>query len=449
MNCALGVPTSADLQAWKQNPDIAVTIRTFGALDGVRPNWAAFEGGTRSPDGRLWFANSRSLQFIDPEHLRRNTVPPPVHIEQVVTDRTAYPAEGVLRLPPLNRDLEIDYVGLSFSVPQKVRFRYRLDGRDDAWQEAGTRRQAFYNDLRPGQYRFRVIACNNDGVWNEAGASLSFFIAPAWYQTKSFLVSCFVAGLLLILLLHRLRMRQATKALSARFDERLAERTRIAREFHGALLQTIEGSKLVADDALDQSVDPDRMRRAVEQLSEWLARAIHEGRAALHSLRTSTTETNDLAEGLRRATEECRMFNAMKTSLSVQGETKEMHPVVRDQVYRIAYEAIRNACVHSKASELKVELKYAQDFSIRVSDNGVGIPALLISGGRDGHYGLQGMHERAERIGGKLKVTSSANSGTEITVVIPGRVIFLRPDKSSIEKIASVFRRTDRTSHAD
>jgi len=184
------------------------------------------------------------------------------------------------------------------------------------------------------------------------------------------------------------------------------------------------------------------MRRTVEQLAEWLSRAIQEGRAALQSLRTSTTETNDLAEGLRRATEECRMYSAMKTSLSVQGETREIHPVVRDEVYRIAYEAIRNACVHSRASELEVELKYAEDLSVRVSDNGVGIPASLISHGRDGHYGLKGMHERAERIGGKLKVASSADSGTEITVVIPGRVIFLRPDKSPIEKIISVFRDT-------
>jgi signal transduction histidine kinase len=391
----------------------------------------------------LWFANRSSLQVIDPEHLKQNTVPPPVYIEQVVADRAAYPFEGgVLRLPPLNRDLEIDYTGLSFVAPQKVRFRYRLDGRDDAWQEAGTRRQAFYNDLRPGQYRFRVVACNNDGVWNEAGASLSFFIAPAWYQTNAFLVSCVAAGVLLVLLLFRLRMRQATKALSARFDERLAERTRIAREFHDTLLQTIEGSKLVADDALDQSSDPTPMRRTVEQLSEWLARAIQEGRAALHSLRTSTTETNDLAEGLRRATEECRMLSPMKTSLTVQGEPREMHPVVRDEVYRIAYEAIRNACVHSKAGELRVELRYAQDMSIRVSDNGVGIPAPLISRGKDGHYGLQGMQERAERIGAKLKVSSSANSGTEIIVVIPGRVIFLRPDRSPIEKIGSLFRGT-------
>jgi signal transduction histidine kinase/ligand-binding sensor domain-containing protein len=440
MNCALGVLARADFLAWKQNPDIAVTIRTLDALDGVRPSPAAFVAAARSLDGRLWFANSVSLQFVDTKHLRQNTVPPPVYIEQVIADRTAYPAQGILQLPPRTRDLEIDYVGLSFVAPQKVRFRYRLHGRDDVWQEPGTRRQAFYNDLRPGQYSFQVIASNNDGVWNDVGASLSLVVSPAWYQTKLFLAGCFVSAALLLLLLHRLRMSHAVSDLNARFDERLAERTRIAREFHDTLLQTIEGSKLVADDALDQPADPARMRRAVEQLSEWLSRAIQEGRAALQSLRTSTTETNDLAEGLRRATDECRMFSPMKTSLRVQGEAREMHPVVRDEVYRIVYEAIRNACVHSKASELAVELKYAQDLSISVSDNGIGIPQLLISQGKNGHYGLQGMRERADRIGGKLKVTSSANSGTEITIVIPGRIVFLRPDKNPIQKIASIFR---------
>jgi signal transduction histidine kinase len=171
-----------------------------------------------------------------------------------------------------------------------------LEGHDTQWQDSGARREAFYTDLRPGKYRFRVMASNNDGVWNEAGASLSFVIAPSWYQTKMFLVVCFLAVASLLTLLHRLRMRYAMNSLSVRFDERLAERTRIAREFHDTLLQTIEGSKLVADDALDESSDPPRMRRAVEQLSEWLARATQEGRAALQSLRTSTIETNDLAE---------------------------------------------------------------------------------------------------------------------------------------------------------
>jgi len=443
MQCGLVRIAGQDLKTWWDHPNAMIHVAVLDAFDGVQPSEQWFPpAAIRTGDGRLWFANESIVQVIDPAHSFRNSIPPPVHIEEVVADRKRFLADDGLHLPPRTRDLEIDYAGLSFVAPQKVRFRYRLDGRDDAWQEPGTRRQAFYSDLRPGKYRFRVIACNNDGVWNEEGASFSFFVTPAWYQTKLFIIACFVAGVLLIMLLHWLRMRYAMNSLSARFDERLAERTRIAREFHDTLLQTIEGSKLVADDALDQPADLARMRRTVEQLAEWLSRAIQEGRAALQSLRTSTTETNDLAEGLRRATEECRMFSPMKTSLSVQGETKEMHPVVRDEVYRIAYEAIRNACVHSKASELEVELKYAQDLSIRVGDNGVGIPAPLISHGKDGHYGLRGMRERAERIGGKLKVISSANSGTEITVVIPGRVIFLRPDKSPIEKIISVFRDT-------
>ena len=228
--------------------------------------------------------------------------------------------------------------------------------------------------------------------------------------------------------LYRLRIRQVAHALAVRFDERLAERTRIAREFHDTLIQTIQGSKLVADDALDQSADPARMRHALNQLSEWLGRAIQEGRAALNSLRTSATETNDLAEGLRRATEECRMFSPIVASFSVDGDAREMHPVVRDEIYRIGYEAIRNACVHSKASQLHVGLKYGQDLAISVGDNGVGIPESIINGATDGHYGLQGMRERAARIGGKLRMVSSVDSGTEVSLVVPGRIAFRVPE---------------------
>jgi signal transduction histidine kinase len=269
-----------------------------------------------------------------------------------------------------------------------------------------------------------VIACNNDGVWNESGATLFFFVTPAWYQTNSFRIACFLAGILLLWSLHRLRMREAARALSLRFDERLSERTRIAREFHDTLLQTIQGSKLVADDALDQSADPARMRHALEQLSVWLNRAIQEGRAALNSLRTSATETNDLAEGLRRATEECRMFSPIVASFVVDGNAREMHPVIRDEIYRIGYEAIRNACAHSKASRLEVGLKYGQDLAMSVGDNGVGFPESIIDGGTNGHYGLQGMRERASRIGGKLRIISSVDSGTQVSLVVPGRIAF-------------------------
>src|SRR5262249_20173272 len=122
-----------------------------------------------SPDGRLWFVSGAGLQMIDPDALRTNPIPPPVYVESVRADRRDYAAEGLVRLPPRSRDLEIDYTALSFSIPQKVQFRYKLDGRDQEWHDAGTRRQVFYSDLPPGQYRFHVTASNNDGVWNDAG----------------------------------------------------------------------------------------------------------------------------------------------------------------------------------------------------------------------------------------------------------------------------------------
>ena len=432
--CGLVELADQDLKSWWENPDARVNVRVLDGFDGVQPSAATFQpAAARTADGRLWFVNDSILQVVDPGHLPRNPTPPPVHVEGVVADRKRYSPDDGLRLPPLTRDLEIDYSALSFVNPAKVRFRYMLEGHDRGWQEPGTRRQAFYTDLRPGNYRFRVIACNDDGVWNEAGATLNFVVAAKWYQTKWFLVGCFLGGILILWALHRLRMRQAAKDLGVRFDERLSERTRIAREFHDTLIQTIQGSKLVADNALDQSADSAKMRHALKQLSDWLARAIQEERAALNSLRTSSTETNDLAEGLRRATEECRMFSPMETSFSVEGDSKEMHPVVRDEIYRIGYEAIRNASAHSKASRLHVGLKYGQDLAISVGDNGVGIPESIINGDTDGHYGLQGMRERAARIGGKLRIVSCVNSGTEVSLVIPGRIAFRGTGSTGIE----------------
>jgi signal transduction histidine kinase len=311
-----------------------------------------------------------------------------------------------------------------------VRFRYKLEGLDNDWHDAGSRREAFFTHLSPGSYTFRVTACNNDGVWNETGAMLNFTVGPAWYQTEWFLAPCVVSGFLLLWIIYRLRLRQVAKAMSARFDERLAERTRIARELHDTFLQTIHGSKLVADDALDHSADLARMRRAMEQLSVWLARATEEGRAALNSLRSSTTQRNDLAEAFRRAIEECRIQNCMAPSFSVVGQATEMHPIVRDEVYRIGYEAVRNASAHSHATQLHVELTYAADLVLRVTDNGVGIDPAVADRGKEGHFGLQGMRERASRIASKLTVASSANSGTEIKLVVPGRIIYRSPVSS-------------------
>jgi signal transduction histidine kinase len=432
----------SEVQAWWKDPDAVVKVRLFDVFDGARPSRPPFQPITsRGPDGRLWFANETVLQMIDPARLGGNELPPPVHIEKVVADRESYGPRPDLRLPPRQRNLEIDYTALSFVAPQKVRFRYRLEGHDSDWQEAGTRRQAFYSDLPPGHYRFRVMACNNDGVWNEAGAFLDFSVAPAWYQTGLFRLLCVVTGLLIAWSLYRLRVRQIARVIKARFDERLAERVRIAGELHDTLLQTLQGSKMVADDALEQADDPARLRRAMEQLSGWLAQAVSEGRAALNSLRTSTTEMNDLAAAFRRATDACMTQGSMASTLSVVGETREMHPIVRDEVYRIGYEAIRNACAHSGASQLAVELRYGQDLVVRVKDDGRGIDHAVAENGRPGHFGLQGMRERAARIGGRLSLVSSANSGTEVALVVPGSVVYRRERAAPSAWLKTILRR--------
>jgi signal transduction histidine kinase/ligand-binding sensor domain-containing protein len=449
--CGLIEIANAELQRWWEQPGSTLKLRVFDVSDGVQPGQGHFNASAKSPDGRLWFANGSVLQMIDPDHLAGNAVVPPVHIETIVADRKSYSPQDGLSLPPLTRDLEIDYTALSFVVPQKALFRYALEGHDADWREAGTRRQAFYNDLHPGHYRFRVVACNSDGLWNAVGATLNFRVAPAWYQTNSCRFLSVFSALFVAWFLYQLRLRQMAAAISARFDERLAERTRMARELHDTLLQTVQGSKLVADHALTQFSDPVRMHRALEQLSEWLAQATQEGRAALNSLRASTTPRDDLADALQRATKNRFGPDAMEVTFSVIGDSRDMHPIVRDEVYGIAYEAIRNTCLHSAATQMKIELRYSQDLTVRISDNGTGFDPALADKAKDQHFGLQGMRERAARIGAKLTLVTSA-SGTELKVIVPGGIIFRTsgPARQRLfAKIRDLFRLKGEESNLD
>jgi signal transduction histidine kinase/ligand-binding sensor domain-containing protein len=436
-----------EIRRFMADPNHRVEYRRFDYLDGL-PGAPQMDfrnsAAVKASDGRLWFATDNGLAWIDPARIVRNGVPPPVSILSIGNENGRQPMSSAVKLAAATHTIEIDYTALSLSIPERVEFRYKLEGVDKDWQNVGTRRQAFYTSLGPGKYRFHVIACNNDGVWNEQGAILAFSVAPAWYQTNWFRVLCIIIGVLVVLSLYRLRVVQIARAISARFDERLAERTRMARDLHDTFLQTIQGSKLVADDALDKPSDPVRMRRAMEKLSEWLGQATQEGRAALNSLRISTAETNDLAQALQRATEDCPVSGSMAVNFTVVGEAKRMHPIVRDEIYRVGYEAIRNACVHSSASQLQVELTYRQDLSLRVADNGVGIDSDVADRGKDGHFGLQGMRERTARIGGKLTLVSSSSSGTEIKLIVPGGIIYqkMMPVRWS-QRIRTLFRSKD------
>ena len=424
--CGLVAITDSELQQWSEHPQSPVQVKTLDILDGAQSALPSFRPiSSMSPDGRLWFANDSILQMIDTAHLARNLIPPRVHIEEIIVDRQNHLPQQGIRLPPHTRDLEIDYTSLSFAIPQKMRFRYKLEGRDEDWQDAGTRRQAFYSDLRPGKYRFHVIACNNDGVWNDKGATLDFSVLPAVYQTAWFRVACILTGISIFWAFYRLRTYQIHAAISRSFEERLAERTRLARELHDTLLQTIQGSKMIVDDLLDPPAVSGRPREVMGRLSGALAQALLELRTSLNSLRNATASGNDLAEAFRRAADDCANRGVTNIAFMVEGTAREMRPIVRDEIYRIGHEAIRNACQHSSAERIEVQLSYGDNLVFSVRDNGRGIDPEVASHGKNDHFGLQGMRERARQCCGTLTISSSKDSGTRVELRIPGDRVFL------------------------
>jgi signal transduction histidine kinase/ligand-binding sensor domain-containing protein len=424
MHCGIERISNAGLLSWWQHPKTTVEGRFFGPLEGARPNLSN-GSPARTSDGRLWSATDYAFQVIDSRHLPFNTIPPGVVIERLTVDGRDYLSGPTLMLPVNTRQIELYYTGLSFRIPEKVRFRYRLEGHDTQWIDANTRREAFYNDLPSGNYLFRVIACNNDDVWNTQGATLAFTILPAFYQTWTFRALAIVGFIVIAVLVYWYRLQAYAAVLKQRFDERLRERTRLARDLHDTLLQTIQGSKLVADDAREHVNDPKLTGRALDRLSEWLDRASVEGRAALEALRSSVIDTNNLAATLRRVAEDFSVGTDINIAVMTVGAARELHPIARDEVYRIAHEAIRNAVAHSGASELWVELNYGGKFRLEIRDNGRGIESAILLHGRSGHYGLAGMRERAAGAGGKLQIFSSTG-GTTVVLTVDGRGIYKR-----------------------
>lgn len=430
--------SQAEISRALQDPTHRVTGEHFGGrqgLPGYAPQLRPLASAVESREGRLWFAVNNGVVWLDPNHSHHPATAIPISIQSVYGDDKYYDLGAPLRFPAHTSNVEINYVAVSLSAPERVRYRYKLRETDKDWREVRTAEPVTFRNLPPGSYHFVVATSDTNGAWSDKVATVEFTILPAYYQTIWFRLAMVATGLLLVFGLYRLRLRQATARLNVRFDERLAERTRIARELHDTLLQTVQGSKLVADHALDKSDDLVHMRAALEKLTKWLGQATQEGRAALNSLRTSTIEANDLAAGLRRATEECLLNDSIDVKFSETGASRDMHPVARDEIYRIGYEAIRNACEHSSASQVEVSVSYAQDLTLRVNDNGIGMEAAVVTEGRAGHFGLLGMRERAKRIGSKLRLVSSPNSGTEMTLVVPGNVIFRKPSVTRFAKL--------------
>jgi signal transduction histidine kinase len=360
-----------------------------------------------------------------------------VHIEHVTADGKIYDASNGLRLPARLRDLSIDYSALSLVAPEKVRFRYMLEGQDADWKEVVNDRQVQYSNLPPGPYRFRVTASNNSGVWNETGATLDFSIAPAYYQTRWFAAMMALGIAALLWAAYQLRVAQLGRQFHRTLDARVSERTRIARDLHDTLLQSFHGLLLQFQTASYLMTErPAEAKEKLDGAIEHAAKAITEGRDAVQGLRSSTIETNNLALaisafGAELAADGSGLRPAFH--VAVEGETQELHPILRDEIYKIAAEALRNCFRHAQARQVEVEIRYASDeFRLRVRDDGKGIEqAILAAQGVEGHYGLRGMPERATLIGGRLAVWSEVGAGTEVELRLPARAAYATSPRRS------------------
>jgi signal transduction histidine kinase len=444
MTCGLVRIPRSELDAWgdavTNTRDATRTVRAtvLDNSDGVVS--MAFTSSysprvTRSSDGRLWFSVKDGVSVVDPGHLPSNSLAPTVRIEQMIADRTVHdaasPAGAPTNLPALTRDLEIDYTALSLVVPEKNQFRVKLEGRDPDWRNMGNRRQVFYADLAPGPYTFHVIASNNSGVWNETGDVLEFSIAPAWFQRTSVRTAAVVGFFALLWAMYRYRVRQIAQVYDTRAQARVDERTRIARELHDTLLQSFHGL-LFRFQAATNKLPDSPVKEDFEQAIDQAVQAVNEGRNAVQNLRGTTVVTNDLADALGTLGAELASQRAGEADwrppaveVTVEGTPRNLHPVVRDDIYRIAGEALRNAFRHSGARQIEVQIHYDdRQLRVTVRDDGKGIDREKLDEERPGHFGLRGMRERAAVIGGTLEVWSEVRLGTEVALTVPSAAAY-------------------------
>ena len=344
--------------------------------------------------------------------LRINRVPPPVYIEQITADGQTYSATSGLRLPAQLRDLTIDYTALSLVAPEKVRFRFKLEGQDPDWREVVNIRRVQYSNLAPGNYRFRVIAANNSGVWNEEGASLDFSIAPAYWQTNWFRALCVAAFLLVLWALYQLRLRQIAQAFNTRLEARVAERTRIARDLHDTLLQSFQGLLLrfqTVYELLAARARPMPRRRSAARSIRRRRRSPRDAmrcrgcapRRSRPTIWPSPSRVSERSSRPKRAA-----TRPVGLHVEVEGTPRTLQPIVRDEIYRIASEALRNAFRHAEAKQIEVELRYDErQLRLRVRDDGKGIDSeVLWARGVQGTSGSMACASAPNSMGGKLTV---------------------------------------------
>ncbi len=410
------------------------SVRSYGITDGLD----GVEGVNRDRSmvsdstGHIWISLNRRLAVASPQLTMLNSMPAAARIDSLTAGGASIDFRQSPRIAPGSRSITFDFGGASLVAPDQVRFRYKLDGADQNWSGIVTSREVTYNNLSPGRYQFRIIASNGENLWNGPQTAVAFVVERAFWQTWWFSALCVSAVILLLLAIYRLRMYQITRQLSSRFHERLAERTRIARDLHDTLLQGVLSASMQLDLAEDQLPDDSPSKPRLKRVMELLGKVTEEGRGTLHALRSTDRDKLSLE----------RAFSFMKRDLGneeeidyrvvVRGEPVTLRPFIRDEVYRIGREALVNAFRHAHANSIEVEVEYAsRQFRMVVRDDGSGIAPEVLNQGREGHWGLPGIRERSEGIGATLRLMSRVGAGTELELTIPGTVAFEKQRRGS------------------
>jgi len=405
----------------------AADVHEYGPADGL----PSTEGVNRSrsvitdPQGRIWFSLNRGLSVVDPSQLVESSAPAIAHIETVSMDGAAINRTSPIRVSASHKRITFAYTALSLAVPERIRFRYLVDNFDKTWSEPVAAREAVYTNLSPGSYRFRVVASNSFGEWNGSESAVIFEVAPALWQTWWFRSALLVLAGFMALLVHRHHLHRLTQELNMRFEERLAERTRIAQELHDTLLQGFLSASMQLHVAEERLPETSPAKPLVRRVLELMQDVIEEGRNALRGLRSPGNTPGELDEAFSRVPEELGSRGAVNFRVIVEGQPRLLRPFIRDDVYRMGREALVNAFRHARANNIQLELEYGlRNLRVLVRDDGCGIDDHVLRAGRDGHWGLPGIRERAERIGARLRVWSRPAHGTEIELCIPADIAF-------------------------
>ncbi|HYG09816.1 MAG TPA: triple tyrosine motif-containing protein, partial [Pyrinomonadaceae bacterium] len=410
-----------DLNDYADERARSVTCVVYGKADGL-PSIDCSGGtqpaGWRTRAGAMWFPTAQGVAVLDPSRLTRNEVPPPVVIENLVVDRSPVALADGLRLPRGSRAVEFHFTALSFVDPSKVKFRYMLEGFDADWVEAGARRDAFYTNLPPGSYRFRVLAANDDGVWSDAGAMLSFTLPPYFYQTRWFYLVAAMLTAGAMWGVYQLRVRQ----LKHEFVAVLEERNRIARELHDSLAQGFTSISIHLEALSAKMGAPhDAAREHLNQARLLVRSSLAEARRTVRDLRSELLEAGDLAAALSQVAGQLTAGTNVSAQVTVAGASRHLPERVESNLLRVGQEALTNAVRHAGARTVRARLEYGDgQVWLRIEDDGQGFDVHTTGAASNGGgFGLRGMRERLIRIGGTLSVESLPGRGTKITATVP------------------------------